>query len=196
MRKRDGMSDTSLVDPGSEKRIDEVADALQKRGGSATSAEVAADLGIHPSTARFHLDRLVEQGRVETTRQHRATRGRPHTVFTLVSDEGPRAYRLLAQMLVDEVASSDDPTATATRIGQRWGRHRPGDLAAVLDEMGFSPAPEEEGIVLRHCPFLDLAVDHPQVVCALHCGVVEGVTGKAATIDANPGVRCVVHSAA
>ena len=76
MRKRDGMSDTSLVDPGSEKRIDEVADALQKHGGSATSADVAADLGIHPSTARFHLDRLVEQGRVETTRQHRTTRGR------------------------------------------------------------------------------------------------------------------------
>ena len=38
----------------------------------------------------------------------------------------------------------------------------------------------------------DLARDHPQVVCSLHCGVVEGVTGQAATIDANPGVRCVV----
>lgn len=196
MRKRDGMSDTSLVDPGSEKRIDEVADALQKRGGSATSADVAADLGIHPSTARFHLDRLVEQGRVETTRQHRTTRGRPHTVFTLVNDEGPRAYRLLAQMLVEEVANSDDPAGTATRIGQRWGHHRPGNLVAVLDEMGFSPAPEDEGIVLRHCPFLDLALGHPQVVCALHCGVVEGVTGKTATIDANPGGKCVIHTAA
>ena len=54
----------SLVDPGSQKRIDEVADALRRRGGSATSAELASDLGIHPSTARFHLDRLVEQGRV------------------------------------------------------------------------------------------------------------------------------------
>ena len=86
----------SLVDPGSQKRIDEVADALRRRGGSATSAELASDLGIHPSTARFHLDRLVEQRRVEATRRHRATRGRPHTVFTLVSDEGPRAYRLLA----------------------------------------------------------------------------------------------------
>lgn len=196
MRKRDGMSDTSLVDPGSEKRIDEVADALQKHGGSATSADVAADLGIHPSTARFHLDRLVEQGRVETTRQHRTTRGRPHTVFTLVNDEGPRAYRLLAQMLVEEVATSDDPAGTATRIGQRWGHHRPGNLVAVLDEMGFSPAPEDEGIVLRHCPFLDLALGHPQVVCALHCGVVEGVTGKATTIDANPGGKCVIHTAA
>lgn len=65
----------SLVDPGSQKRIDEVADALRRRGGSATSAELASDLGIHPSTARFHLDRLVEQGRVEATRRHRATRG-------------------------------------------------------------------------------------------------------------------------
>lgn len=133
----------SLVDPGSQKRIDEVADALRRRGGSATSAELASDLGIHPSTARFHLDRLVEQGRVKVARRHRATRGRPHTVFTLVSDEGPRAYRLLAQMLVDEVALSDNPTAMAIRIGQRWGRHRRGDLIAVLDDMGFSPAAEE-----------------------------------------------------
>lgn len=186
----------SLVDPGSQKRIDEVADALRRRGGSATSAELASDLRIHPSTARFHLDRLVEQGRAEMTRQHRATRGRPHTVFTLISDEGPRAYRLLAQMFVEEVASSNDPTATAMRIGQRWGRHRHGDLIAVLDDMGFSPAADEDGIVLRHCPFLDLARDHPQVVCSLHCGVVESVTGQAATIDANPGVRCVVHTAA
>ncbi|WCC80046.1 ArsR family transcriptional regulator [Cutibacterium equinum] len=190
------MSGTSLVDPGSEKRIDEVADALQRRGGSATSAQIAADMGIHPSTARFHLDRLVEQGRVETTRGHRATRGRPHTVFTLVTNEGPRAYRLLAQMLVEEVAASDDPAATATRIGQRWGRRRRTDLISVLEDMGFSPAPDKDGIVLRHCPFLDLARDHPQVVCALHCGVVEGVTGKSAAIDANPGQRCVVHTAA
>ena len=41
----------SLVDPGSQKRIDEVADALRRRGGSATSAELASDLRIHPSTA-------------------------------------------------------------------------------------------------------------------------------------------------
>ena len=38
----------SLVDPGSQKRIDEVADALRRRGGSATSAELASDLRIHP----------------------------------------------------------------------------------------------------------------------------------------------------
>ena len=184
----------SLVDPGSQQRIDEVADALRRRGGSATSAELASDLGIHPSTARFHLDHLVEQGRATMTRRHRATRGRPHTLFILVSDEGPRAYRLLAQMLVEEVVLANNPTATAMRIGQRWGRRRPDDLVAVLDDMGFSPTVEEDGIELRHCPFLDLARDYPQVVCSLHCGVVEGVTGQAATIDANPGVRCVVHT--
>ena len=103
----------SLVDPGSQQRIDEVADALRRRGGSATSVELASDLGIHPSTARFHLDHLVEQGRATMTRRHRATRGRPHTLFILVSDEGPRAYRLLAQMLVEEVVLANNPTATA-----------------------------------------------------------------------------------
>ncbi|MDO4412612.1 metalloregulator ArsR/SmtB family transcription factor [Cutibacterium sp.] len=193
---RGHITDDSLIDPGSQQRIDEVACVLQKRGGSATSAEVAADLGIHPSTARFHLDRLVKQGRAETTRRHRAARGRPHTVFTVVNDEGPRAYRLLARMLVEEVAASDDPTATAARIGRRWGRRHRGDVVTVLDEMGFSPAYDAGEIVLRHCPFLDLALDHPQVVCALHCGVIEGVTGTSATIDPNPGDRCVVHTAA
>ncbi|MCQ8208266.1 ArsR family transcriptional regulator, partial [Cutibacterium acnes subsp. acnes] len=27
-----------------------------------------------------------------------------------------------------------------------------------------------------------------------HCWFVEGLTGQAATIDANPGVRCVIHT--
>src|SRR5690606_41949207 len=71
------------------------------------------------------------------------------------------------------------------------GEHRVLHSFPARRSSDLSPAAEEGGIVLRHCPFLDLARDHPQVVCSLHCGVVEGVTGQAATIDANPGVRCV-----
>jgi len=41
----------SLVDPGSQKRIDEVADALRRRGGSATSAQLAPDPGSPPPPA-------------------------------------------------------------------------------------------------------------------------------------------------
>lgn len=43
----------SLVDPGSQKRIDEVADALRRRGGSATSAELASDWGFIPRRRDF-----------------------------------------------------------------------------------------------------------------------------------------------
>lgn len=187
----------SLVDPGSGSRADDVVECLVRRGGSATSSQVASDLGIHPSTARFHLDRLVERGRVTTGQQHRTTRGRPRTVFTLRPDteDGPRAYRLLAAILVEDLARRDDPSAAALEAGRQWGGTRRGDLLATLDEMGFAPAAGGADISLRHCPFLDLASDHPDVVCTLHRGVVEGMTGRSADLTSRPGRVCVLRPA-
>ena len=106
---------------------------------------------------------------------------------------GPTSFSRLHTQLhgVDEAAVADAP---------EWP-----EVAAQLDllaEWGYTPELAVDGaegdvtLTLRDCPFLDLALGHPQVVCALHCGVVEGVTGKATTIDANPGGKCVIHTAA
>lgn len=214
----------TLTDPGPESRADDVAAALRRRGGTATSAQVASDLGLHPSTARFHLDRLVAAGRAEASREARTTRGRPHTLFTLSEDStcGPRAYQVLSEVLVEALAAGPDPASRARSAGRRWGAGHCGEPFDLLDELGFAPrevahssdddsgtdpggAPTDEQrsaastsptrprrIDLHHCPFIDLAQRHPEVVCPLHRGVIEASTSRPVELEAHPGGVCAV----
>lgn len=189
---------TSLTDPGADSPAERVTEALRRRGGTASASEIGADLGLHPSTARFHLDRLVNQGRVRVSRERRATRGRPRTMFTLEPDpiEGPRSYQMLAEVLVASLARQSDGPERAARAGAEWGRHfADQDVVALLAEVGFAPSPDpdrDDRIALGHCPFIDLATDHPEVVCPLHRGVVEGAVGHPVTLEAHPGATCVI----
>ena len=53
-------------------------------------------------------------------------------------------------------------------------------LIAQLDVLGFDPVVDgtDDGetavIAFTHCPFRELAEQHPELVCALHRGMVEG----------------------
>ena len=56
----------------------------------------------------------------------------------------------------------------------------------MLRASGFAPelSPDGSEILLHHCPFLELAVDQPEVVCGAHLGLIQGAlegTGVAAT---------------
>src|SRR6266536_3555074 len=77
----------------------------------------------------------------------------------------------------------------AERAGRAWGRYlvtRPLPLAPVsdeaateqvvglLDEQGFSPENAPGEIRMRRCPFHDLAESQPEIVCAVHKGLITG----------------------
>lgn len=51
-------------------------------------------------------------------------------------------------------------------------------LAAELSRLGFDPAVAADGesavVAFTHCPFADVAQAHPEIVCQLHRGMVEG----------------------
>jgi predicted ArsR family transcriptional regulator len=55
-------------------------------------------------------------------------------------------------------------------------------LVGLLDDLGFAPEPEgadkpgavPSRIALRHCPFLELAEEHGQLVCPLHLALMQG----------------------
>ena len=111
------------------------------------------------------------------------------------SPMGQRRYRLLAQMLTSMIAGMvPQPQAAATEAGREWGRYlteQPppyqglaaeqavAKLASALEEIGFAPevVAEAEGYQLRlhHCPFREVAEQHPDVVCAMHLGLLQGV---------------------
>ena len=80
-------------------------------------------------------------------------------------------------------------------------------LIALLAEVGFEPElesrPRSGRILMRPCPFLELARRHQEVVCPIHLGLMRGALAElGATTRATklePFVRpdlCVAHLAA
>jgi predicted ArsR family transcriptional regulator len=72
-------------------------------------------------------------------------------------------------------------------------------LAAALREHGFEPRPGADGtVVLRNCPFHQLAARHRDIVCGMNLALIEGlVAGLRADamrpeLDPRPGQCCVV----
>lgn len=202
-----------------------VLSALQAAGRPLTVGEVAAKVGLHTNTARFHLDGLQLQGLVERSREERAVPGRPRTLYRAAPGSaraGRRSYRLLAEILTSYLAgSSDRPSAEAHEAGRVWGRvlaprRRRGarvgaagalrGLVAVLDDVGFAPEPagtrSDQQVLLHHCPFREAAERQRDVVCAVHLGLMRGVLEEmAAPVAAtrlDPFVEpnlCVAHLA-
>lgn len=172
------------------RRADVLA-VLRRAGAPLSIAEIADQLGIHLNTVRFHLDVLMENGRVERAETGHSKPGRPAQLFRPVGGMdpgGPRHYQLLAAALADALACRPDPVTEAVAVGRSLGarlarpRHRAaqhepmGQLLGLLDEFGFAPEKPtgDMRIMLRHCPFLELSKEYPEVVCPLHLGLMQG----------------------
>lgn len=186
-----------------------VLELLRSAGRPVGTAEVAQRLGLHPNTARFHLDGLADAGLVARTFERRDVPGRPRAFYESTLDSAVperRSYRLLAEILTSDLANRNrDSKRAATAAGEAWARsllerdrrrRRVGDTAAtriltgVLDEVGFAPetvgparAPQ---ILLHHCPFREVAQEHSDVVCAIHLGLMHGVLAElGSSLDAD-----------
>ncbi|MCA1195385.1 MULTISPECIES: metalloregulator ArsR/SmtB family transcription factor [unclassified Saccharopolyspora] len=205
--------------PAASGRRREVLALLRESRATWDITALARRLAVHPNTIRFHLDALVGAGQVERVDARRPGPGRPPLLFRAkpgMDPAGPREYRLLAGILVDEVAQAPDPVRSAGEAGRRWGARLAGGtprstrtdavehLVGLLDELGFRPETRARGaeIGLRHCPFLELAEQQRQVVCQVHLGLMQGVTaatGSPVTVDrldafVEPDL-CVAHLA-
>jgi predicted ArsR family transcriptional regulator len=177
--------------------------ALRSAPEPQTIAALAAELRLHPNTVRFHLDSLVAAGRVRQADHGPRRRGRPALLYEAVrgmDPGGPRGYRTLAEILTVGIAALPEASALAQEAGRCWGRQRangmtPGPLLqrliGLLDELGFAPERQDgDGSIeigLRHCPFLELAESHSQVVCSVHLGLMQGA------IEAWDGDRTVTR---
>ncbi len=221
MTTRSGPGDPSPPESG---RL-RVLELLRSATGTLGVADLAAQLGLHPNTVRFHLDRLVAAGlATREVEQHRGP-GRPKLTFAAVAQRdmggGQRSYQLLADMLAGFIAgASPDAAGQAEELGRTWGRYlatKPAparrvtegeslqELLRVLDDIGFSPRLTEDDdqqlhVLLRHCPFLEVASAHRAVVCSVHLGVMQGVLAQQqAPVEAShlePFVEptvCVAH---
>ncbi|PZS39409.1 MAG: ArsR family transcriptional regulator [Pseudonocardiales bacterium] len=177
-----------------------VLDLLRSAGTPLGVQEVADQAGLHPNTARFHLDALEEAGLATRAPAARSSPGRPSMAYRAVDGGTPglRRYRLLAEMLTSLIAGMmPEPGQAATEAGREWGRYlteQPapyrrldadeaiGRLTTTLEDIGFAPEAVTDGtqhqIRLRQCPFREVAENHQEVVCSLHLGLMQGALDR------------------
>jgi len=154
--------------------------------------ELARRLELHQNTARWHLGVLADAGIVESRPAPRSAPGRPRILYSLspsAAAPGRDDYRLLATILAGAASEQDSGRKGAESAGRAWGRYlvrRPQPLARVsdqeaveevvrvLEEEGFVPDAHGTDVHMHRCPFHDLAEQHPEVVCAVHRGLISG----------------------
>ncbi|HUS60848.1 MAG TPA: helix-turn-helix domain-containing protein [Acidimicrobiales bacterium] len=158
-----------------------------------STGDVSESLGLHPNTVRPHLERMRDVGLLQVETDSRGHVGRPQHRYSIHADAPslglePSPFPVLARMLsaVAAAASPDVDTVAAAAFQQgRDAAERHADeascVAALVDELaelGFDPAVGADGrtatIVFTHCPFRELAEAHPEIVCNLHRGMIQG----------------------
>ena len=178
-----------------------VLDLLRAAGSPVGVRDIAGQAGLHPNTARFHLDALVDAGLAVRAPKERTTPGRPSVAYRAVAGGEPmgrRRYRLLAEMLTSLIAGMlPKPGEAAEEAGREWGRYLTeppppyqrldagkavGRLTATMAEIGFAPEAVTDGtqyqLRLRQCPFREVAENHQDVVCRLHLGLMQGALAQ------------------
>ena len=165
--------------------------------------EAATQAGVARHTAKFHLDRLVDDGLLETEFRRLSGRtgpgaGRPAKLYRRSSREvavslPERRYDLAGEVLaraIDESSRDGTPVLDAVgRVATGEGRRLAADvahgapeqtsesdrLASVLATCGYEPRVDGPRITLANCPFHALARSHTELVCGMNLGLVGGV---------------------
>jgi predicted ArsR family transcriptional regulator len=166
-----------------------------------TASSVAERFGLHANVARHHLDKLAAGGYLEVGRDDRGGAGRPSKRYRRTDEPVSldavvktddlvlallgRALALLPPQLATEMAEEVGVEygkalahTMATDGGQRSLRTALHAVADALTAHGFAAHTEKRGgelrIINQHCPFGEVAVEHP-VICAVDRGMVRGM---------------------
>ncbi len=192
-----------------------ILQALRESDRPLDAFELAERVDLHHNTVRSHLAVLGSSGLVRRSSEASARPGRPRIVYrAAATHEGH--YETLSRVLAEHLASGAGAEAVAD-AGRAWGRRSARGLRAetateaverlveLLDDLGFAPEAREGGpgeIWLHDCPFREVAREHPEIVCAVHLGLLRGALeelgGHVEATGLDPFVepeRCVAHLA-
>jgi predicted ArsR family transcriptional regulator len=185
--------------------------------GEVSRDEAARAVGTSHTLAGFHLDRLAEEGLLETSFRRLSGRvgpgaGRPAKLYRrserqLAVSLPQRSYELAARIMSAAIAGSGTRNVVTelrktarlegqrisadarARAGSRHGRKRlVAGAVAALAANGYEPEQTVGEIRLRNCPFHALAVEHKELVCGMNLALIEGVVSG---LDI-PGVKPVL----
>lgn len=157
-------------------------------------SELCEATGLHQNTIREHLQRLIEGGYIIPSIEHRATRGRPRTLYSAVTGT-PEASSAVARDKVNAAARRGDlmrraMPATASDLGPR-ATYQLDALIEHLEESGFEPVIDDAQLTvdLTPCPHAAARPEDRPVLCRVHLGLMQGVLTEAGGPLAADSVR-------
>lgn len=169
--------------------------------------QAAAGAGLARHTAKFHLDKLVDEGLLDTEYRRLSGRrgpgaGRPAKLYQRSDRQvavtlPPRRYDFAGQILasaVDDAARDGGPVLEAVqraaaeagrRLGAEQAPHRGesgggpfDDLSSVLASYGYEPRAQDGVVELANCPFHALAREHTALVCQMNLHLITAVLAE------------------
>jgi predicted ArsR family transcriptional regulator len=166
-----------------------ILEALRAAPEPLTVEALAEHAGLHPNTARHHLDVLAAANLVERTVAAPSGRGRPKVLFS-VSPSALAPFAELSEFL-QRALDGGVEDVVAVEAARRWLAAVPqagvvddadGAVAAAVESLqavGFDARSDAIGdtIVVSQCPYASLISEHP-MICTVHAELVSGVLAR------------------
>ena len=166
-----------------------VLELLQSRREQMSVVALGEELQLHTNTVRETLQLLVARHLVRRDRAPGNGRGRPAWLYSAdptrrEPDRRVHEHSVLAGVLAARISeTSAEPGVEGRAAGRVWGAalatgrtdEPRAAVVEVLEDLDFSPRDDGSAILLRTCPLLDVAQETPEVVCAVHEGMVSGL---------------------
>ena len=204
---------SALADPARRELYRFVAAA----GFPVSRDQAAAGVGLPRHTVKFHLDRLVDDGLLDTEYRRLSGRrgpgaGRPAKLYRRSAREfdvtlPERHYDLAGEILAEAVdtavrrrvdvreAVREAAAAHGSRLATAAGQ---APLEDALGRLGYEPRAEGDDVALGNCPFHRLAATHTDLVCGMNLDLLtalldqRGEADLRAVLDPAAGRCCVV----
>ena len=167
-----------------------------------TTNEVADATGVHANVARHHLEKLAGGSYLQVSHRASSGAGRPAKIYTATEPELRLEFDvghddILITLLGKALSRlpTEEAAQLAEEVGEEFGKQMAKNMggskdsqksfraalhvvADALSAHGFAAHAEHDGQELRivsgHCPFGDVAIEHP-VICAVDRGMVKGL---------------------
>lgn len=165
-----------------------VFDFLTQADSPRDAREVAAALDIHVTTARFHLNNLLADGRILSAPIRSSGAGRPRVGYSIAPT--PPVDDLLGLLLTRLGATEQVREHVAAEAGRLWAARHGSDHADVdlpdpvivatdlLGHLGFQVSSSMSAfgtheLLICSCPLRDIAAAHPEVARGVVRGAIE-----------------------
>lgn len=167
---------------------DKILDLLSAATTPLDAADVAARLDLHVTTARFHLNKLVDDAKVTTTTIRTAGVGRPRVGYRIVNT--PPVDALIGHLLGRLGSTEHAREFAGAEAGRLWADEYghietsadlPDPVLVVsntLHQLGFRVSGSMSAfgtheLRICSCPLRDLAKSHAEVARGVARGVIE-----------------------